>query len=265
MIRWTLTSQQLPLWFQAIKGVTPVQSGINTLPMIISLVAGTIVAGTLTQRTGYYVPQLLTSTVLLSTGTGLLTTLQVDTNHSKWIGYQIIYGFGLGLGMQQAGMAAQTCLSKKDVMTGVSIMFFMQGLGGAIWLSVAQTIFDHSLVINLRGVADLDPAMIVKTGATDLRNLVPAESLPAVLVAYNSALSTTFKLAVGCAVATIIAGATMEWRNIKGMKNGEAAPRKAEKDEETGDAAAVADGGEKNTESRPSTSEIGAQLKETAV
>jgi hypothetical protein len=56
--------------------------------------------------------------LIMSIGAGLLTTLKVDTDHQIYIGYQVLYGFGLGFGMQQAGMAAQTCLDKKGVMIG---------------------------------------------------------------------------------------------------------------------------------------------------
>jgi len=111
----------LPLWFQAIKGVSAVHSGINTLPLVIALVVASITAGAITSKTGYYVGQLYAATIIMSIGAGLLTTLKVDTPSKTWIGYEILYGFGLGLGMQQAGMAAQTCLSKKDVMTGKTI------------------------------------------------------------------------------------------------------------------------------------------------
>lgn len=33
-------------------------------------------------------------------GVGLMTTFKVDTSSGKWIGYQVIAGFGRGLGMQ---------------------------------------------------------------------------------------------------------------------------------------------------------------------
>ena len=228
----------LPLWFQAIKGVSAVRSGIDTLPLVMSLVVASIVAGGLTARTGYYVPQLIACSVIMSIGAGLLTTLKTNTGSGKWIGYQILYGFGLGLGMQQAGMAAQTCLDKKDVMTGVALMFFMQGLGGSIFVSVGQTVFTHSLVSHLSSVASLNPSMVVNTGATELRNLVPPQYLQKVLVAYDAALSDTMKVATACACATILAGLTMEWKSVKGLKHGGAsgeAERKMEKGKLQGD------------------------------
>ncbi|KAF8866985.1 MFS general substrate transporter [Acephala macrosclerotiorum] len=210
----------LPLWFQAIKGVTAVHSGIDTLPLVMSLVVASIFAGLLTAKIGYYVGQLIASSIIMSIGAGLLTTLKVGTGHSIWISYQFIYGFGLGLGMQQAGMAAQTCLAKKDVMTGVAIMFFFQALGGSIFVSISQTIFTSRLIKYLAGFQGVTPAMIINTGATELRNLVPNQYLATVLVAYNKALSDVFKVGLACACATIIAGLTMEWKSVKGLKQG---------------------------------------------
>lgn len=210
----------LPIWFQAIKGVNAVTSGINTLPLVMSLVVASIFAGIITAKTGYYTGQLIVCSFIMSIGVGLLTTLKVDTPSPKWIGFQILAGFGLGLGMQQAGMAAQTCLKKKDVMTGVSLMFFMQGIGGSIFVTVGQTVFTQSLISKLTRVANISipPAMIVKTGATELRNIVPAQYLDLVLVAYNAALSDVFKVALGAACASILAGLTMEWKSVKAVK-----------------------------------------------
>ena len=97
----------LPIWFQAIKGYSAVKSGVDTLPLVLALVVASIISGALTAKTGYYTGQLIASSVLSAIGAGLLTTLKVDSPNSAWIGYQFLFGFGLGLGMQQPGMAAQ--------------------------------------------------------------------------------------------------------------------------------------------------------------
>lgn len=126
----------LPIWFQAIKGVSAVRSGIMNIPMVLSLVVSSIIAGGLITATGYYTPFMIASSILMSIGAGLITTFERDTGHAKWIGYQTLYGLGVGLGMQQAGMAAQTVLSKQDIPTGTALMFFAQSLGGALFISV---------------------------------------------------------------------------------------------------------------------------------
>ena len=224
----------LPQWFQAVKGMTAIHSGIATLPIVMSLVVASFVSGFITIKTGYYVSQVIACTIIMSIGAGLLTTLKVDTGHSLWIAYQFIYGFGLGLGMQQAGMAAQTCLAKKDVMTGVALMFFMQGLGGAVFVSVGQTVFSQSLVKKLSAVTNVSPALILHTGATDIRNIVPPQYLDKVLLAYNGALSDTFKVSLACVCLTVVTGLTMEWKSVKKAKQG--GPPSPKPEENAGDA-----------------------------
>lgn len=49
---------------------------------------------------GYYIPVALFAAVLLSVGSGLIATFSPSTPAGKWIGYQILYGAGRGLGLQ---------------------------------------------------------------------------------------------------------------------------------------------------------------------
>lgn len=51
-------------------------------------------------RFGYYLPFAVASLVFSSVGTGLVSSFKVDTSADKWIGYQILLGFGTGLGIQ---------------------------------------------------------------------------------------------------------------------------------------------------------------------
>ena len=116
-------SSFLPIWFQAIKGNSAVDSGIHTIPLVLALVVGTIGAGQFTGRVGYYVPFMYVAAVLMPLGCGLITMFKVDTSEGIWIGFQIVVGIGIGCGMQQPSLAAQTVMKKKDVPTGVSLMF----------------------------------------------------------------------------------------------------------------------------------------------
>ncbi|TFK46304.1 major facilitator superfamily protein [Heliocybe sulcata] len=210
----------LPLWFQAIKGVSTLHSGIMLLPFILSLVVASNLAGLCVSRFGYYTPFLLLSAVLMSIGAGLLTTFTPTTAHPMWIGYQILFGFGLGLGLQQPGMAAQATLPRQDVSTGVALMFFGQSLGGAIFVSVAENIFTNKLAVGLERVAGLDAATVVNTGATALRQIVPQDQLPQVLAVYSKAVTTAFYVPLAWACFAIVPALTMEWRSVKAARQG---------------------------------------------
>jgi MFS family permease len=188
-----------------------------TIPFVLALVFGTIFAGACTQRFGYYVPFMILSAAVVPIATGLFTTFHTDTGHAKWIGYQVLIGFGIGLGMQQSSMAAQTCLPKIDVPTGVSLMFFAQQLGGTVFVSVGQNILSTRLISGLAAarIPGLDPGIVVNAGATNIRNVVRPEYLGAVLKAYNHAVTTVFDVAVGTSCLLIVGAVFMEWKSVK--------------------------------------------------
>ncbi|KAK4691138.1 hypothetical protein P7C71_g5799, partial [Lecanoromycetidae sp. Uapishka_2] len=205
----------VPIWFQAIKNVSAIESSINSLPLIIGLVISSVLAGVLVQRLGYYVPFMLASGTIMSVGAGLITTFAPDTGHPKWIGFQAIYGFGLGLGQQQALLAVQTVLTRDDTPTGVSLVMFTQQLGGSLFVSIGQSIFSNELVDGLKNVAGIEPSIVVKTGATELRNIVDGSNIDAVVSAYNGALDKVFTAALALSCLSLVGATSMEWKNIK--------------------------------------------------
>lgn len=173
-------------------------------------------SGLFTQKSGYYVPSMLLGPCVCAIGEGLMMTFTPSTASSYWIGFQFLVGFGLGLGMQTATLAAQATLPKEDIATGVSIIFFAQQLGGAIFVSVGQTILSGLLVDKLARLPGLDPETIVRTGATELHRVVPAAFLPAVVDAYDHACTSIFLAALALAFAQLLCACCVEWRSIKG-------------------------------------------------
>ena len=208
----------LPIWFQAIKQVSATQSAINVFPMTLGMMAGVTSSSVLVQKTGYYVPPMIAGVIVCSIATGLITTWQVDSGSSVWIGYQAMYGIGLGFGMQQALMAAQTVLPREDVATGTALVFFWQGIGGAVFLCVSQTLLVNHLVSHLADLPGVDTNSVVSAGATEIQHIVAQDRLGDVLFVYNAGLRQAFYVAVGLSAASIIPTLGMEWRSIKGEK-----------------------------------------------
>jgi len=188
------------------------------LPMILGVVIISMLSGSLVTMLGYYTPFMIVSAVLTSIGAGLITTFQVDTNHPQWIGYQFILGAGLGFGLQQTMVAVQACLEGPDIAIGTAIMMFTQTLGGALFIAVAQNVFQNQLVSNIAAVhiQGLNPASVLTTGATELKHVFPEKFLPAVLTAYNDALTQTFYVSTGTACISIIGALCIEWKSVKG-------------------------------------------------
>lgn len=215
----------LPIWFQAILGVSAFNSGIKMLPLVLALVVGSGLSGGVTAGVGYYTPALILGTVIMSIGAGLITTFSLSTTTGQWIGYQILFGFGLGVSMQIPGMAAQTVLSNADIPVGASLMFFAQWLGGAIFVSVGQNVLSNKLVSGFESIGHFDASYLLNFGATDLRHAVPPQFLDQVLVVYNDALSKVFVVALAMAAASIVPALTMEWKSVKKDKPAKKANR----------------------------------------
>ncbi|KAK6502401.1 hypothetical protein TWF506_002982 [Arthrobotrys conoides] len=204
----------LPLWFQTIKGVSAVDSGIRILPFMLSMVLGSILSGAVTTRIGYYTPFAIIGSSIMSVGGGLLTTLQIDSGPSKWIGYQVVYGLGMGLCFQVPNLAAQTVLPKQDVPIGIALMFFGQLLGAAIFVAVGENVLGNQLVNRLAGVKGIDKTLITEGGATTLLTGLDVELREVVLVAYSEALRRVFQVGLAVTCLAVIGAATLEWRNI---------------------------------------------------
>lgn len=211
---------QLPIWFQAIKGASAMESGIRNLPLILSMVLLSMLTGLAVTILGYYTPFMLVSSVVLGVGSGLLTTFQVDTGISKWIGYQILFGCGGGLGMQQTMVAVQASLPAAEIPIGTAIMMFSQTLGGALFIAVAQNVFENQLISNIAAahIPGVEPQEVVNTGATEIQSVIAPHLLPAVLNAYNAAVTHTFYVSVALACLSILGAVFVPWNSVKGKK-----------------------------------------------
>ncbi|KKA30913.1 hypothetical protein TD95_002630 [Thielaviopsis punctulata] len=219
----------LPIWFQAIKGLSPVQSGIRLIPLVIAMVIATGSTGALISKTGYYTPVLLVGIVIMCIGAGLLTTLQVHTSQARWIGYEFLYGLGLGATFQVPNIAAQTVLPTADVPIGTALMMFGQLLGGAVFITIAQNVMIEELIKRLPGV---DPAIIKNIGATSLTDL-PGVDKSLLLFEYNEAMRKVFQVGLVACCISVVGAAAMEWTSIQKSQQAQLDENKKIQDEET--------------------------------
>lgn len=179
-----------------------------------------IVGGGLVTAIGYYAPLMIASSISMAVGSGLLTTLAIGTTTANWIGFQIILGIGIGLGLQLPLIAVQTVLPLEDIPTGTAIVGFFQSLGGAILLSVGQTVFSNTLVSGIRSAASsVDPRVVTSTGATDLAKAVPRDVLGSLLPVLDRAIARTFYVAVAVALLSIVGSVLIEWKSVKGNES----------------------------------------------
>jgi hypothetical protein len=181
---------------------------------MLSMVVASIFGGLMTQKIGYYTQFAIVGSCIMSVAAGLLTTLEVDTGKGKWVGYQVLYGFGMGLCFQVPNLAAQTVLPTKDVPVGIALMFFGQLLGAAVFVSVGENVLDNQLVQRLSGLPGFNSSLITSGGATSLLSSLPVILRETALTAYNEALRKVFQIGLIVSCLTVLGAATLEWRSI---------------------------------------------------
>jgi len=131
----------------------------------------------------------------------LLSTLKVSTNLARLICYQGLLGFGIGAGIQGPQVAAQTVLKPTEVSIGLAVVIFAQGMGPAIFLSAASTIFNNRLGAEVaQYVPGTNATSLANMGLSDIKGQIGGDRLEQVLTGYDHAVIQTLYLPVALAV-----------------------------------------------------------------
>ncbi|KAL6361719.1 hypothetical protein LRP88_05194 [Fusarium phalaenopsidis] len=212
--------------YHAIQGVSAVQAGIKILPLLLSTVLCSIVSGGVITAVGYYNFVIIPCMVLFTVGSGMLTTLDVDSPLKEWFGYQVIAGLGIGAGFQIGVLIVQTVLPQEWVPVGTACVQFFQAFGGALFIAVAQTVFQNGLIDTIK--ADnigIDPTVFINSGASEIKEVLTKmhrlDAFDTVLEAYMKGLRDTFYISLACSACALIACLFFQWKSVKQGPDGQ--------------------------------------------
>lgn len=226
----TVQVYYLPIYFQAVDGVTPTMSGVYMLPSIIAQLFTAIIVGRLVIVVGRYLPFALGSAILASIGYGLCSTFSTHTTTGEWIGYQILFGAGRGMGFQMPIVAVQNSLSPTMAPLAISLVMFSGMLCGALFLSFSTTIFTQSLRHLIPSDSNgIDPESIIAAGATGFRKILSPDALGGILIAYAKSIDRVFYLITALTAASFFFAFGLGFKDIREKKKPEAAKEVDEK------------------------------------
>ena len=205
----------IPIWLQAVKGESAWDSGVRLLALCLPMVASSIVTGSLTTKIGYFTPFLIIGTCVMAAGAGLFTTVEVDTDDRMLIGFQALYGWGAGMVLQAPNLATQTTLPIVDVPIGLVMVMFVQLLGSAVLISVAQSIFSNQLVKLLDDRLCINPGLFEISGLTTLFSVLPETMRPVLREGFNEALRWMFIFGLVVTALALLGALAIEWTSLK--------------------------------------------------
>ncbi|KAJ9130825.1 Major facilitator superfamily domain, general substrate transporter [Pleurostoma richardsiae] len=211
------TAYYFPVWFQAVRDETPVQSGVDMLPIIGTNTVVTMITGAMIGRVGYYTPFALASGLFTAVGSGLVTTIRPGSSRSRRIGFQILQGMQ-GLGFQVPILAVQNGVRREEVSVANALVVFAQNLSAAVFLSLGEVIFStelHRFLELYAPGADAEAIVAAGAAAAEMRATVPPELLPQVEHAYSDTFDRVMYLATASAAAAFLVALCMGWVRMK--------------------------------------------------
>jgi hypothetical protein len=130
----------VPLYLQIVKGSSATAAGLQMIPFVVGIMAGSITAGQLIARTGRYRIFPIIGSSLMTIALGLFATIGADTPIWRTMLIMVVMGLGLGGNMQPMITAVQNAVSPREIGVATSSVTFFRSMGGtlgtAIFLSV---------------------------------------------------------------------------------------------------------------------------------
>jgi MFS family permease len=148
----------LPLFFQDVKGVSPIASGVRLFPMMGGLLVASIGSGQLVSRTGRYKVFPVLGTALMTVGLFLMSLIGVSTGAWTIAGYMAVFGLGLGFVMQVLVVAVQNAVPYEELGTATSGATFFRMIGGSFGTAVFGAIYANLVLSNVLAALHLSKA-----------------------------------------------------------------------------------------------------------
>jgi MFS family permease len=135
----------LSVYFQAVLVSTPTRSGVQMLPVVLVAVPGAAVAVIVLTKFGRYRLLHAAGFSIVTVGLGLFSTLDQDSDMSKWVIYQIVTAVGTGMVLNTLLPAFQAAQPESDQATATACWAFIRSFG-CIWgVTIPATIFNNRL------------------------------------------------------------------------------------------------------------------------
>ncbi|TDD24165.1 MFS transporter [Nonomuraea diastatica] len=195
----------LPQYLQIVKGLSPTDSGLMTLPMVAALFLSGVISGKIVTKTGRWKFFPVAGLLVVAAGLLLLSRLHVDSG--EWlIGFDVaVLGTGLGMSMQMLILAAQNGSEARDMASTTSGVSFFRSLGGAVGVAAFGAILTNRLkdemaeMLRAANIA-LPGGSDVQLGSPDAIQRLPEPIKHIVLESFTRGLETVFMVGVPIAL-----------------------------------------------------------------
>jgi EmrB/QacA subfamily drug resistance transporter len=139
----------MPLYMQAVQGVSAVQSGVALLPLMLALIVSSIGSGRIVARTGKYKMLMIIGGVLLVAGVVSLTGIGPDTTQADLTWRLALTGIGLGPAQSLFSLVIQNAAPANQIGVATSMSQFSRQIGSTVGVAIFGTFLTHALTAEL--------------------------------------------------------------------------------------------------------------------
>ena len=195
----------LPLYQQTVQHLSPTQSGLMLIPMMLGSTVTALISGQVTTKTGRYKVLPIVGAAMMTLGMYLLTGVGLHTSLVTTGIYFAVIGLGMGFLMQITTLVAQNSVAPQEMGVASSARTFFQQIGGSIGVAAFGAVFARRLIESLTAHA---PGLHMGVKGAQL-NPATVNHLPALVredffVAITHAVTGVFWLVVPAAAIVFL-------------------------------------------------------------
>lgn len=147
----------LPLFMQVVQGATASSSGSLLIPMMVSMVAGSITCGQVIARTGRYKWLGVGGLAVATVGMFLLSRIDAGTTRMAIVTAMILLGGGVGVTMPLFAIALQAQFQTRIGEVTAAVQFF-RSIGGTVGVALLGGVMNAAFARNLEALVQRDAA-----------------------------------------------------------------------------------------------------------
>ena len=211
----------LPIYLQAVKGMSATQSGLAILPLVVGIFTTSIGGGQIMARTGRYKWMPITGALVVGAALFAFSRLQVDTPY--YVVALIMYAFGTGLGftMQVVVTAVQNSVDRRNMGVATASVTFFRSMGGAIGTALLGRHLEHTAQAPPERDCRSSAGSSAAGGPIKTNDVTAIQALPEpikswVLEAFTRAMDDVFLVAVPFMAVAFVIALTMREKPLRG-------------------------------------------------
>jgi EmrB/QacA subfamily drug resistance transporter len=219
----------LPIYLQVVKGVSPTTSGLLLMPMMLGMLATSVISGRMISRFGRYKLFPIIGTATMTFGLAALSLLAIESHDWQTAIDALWLGLGMGMVMQVLIIAVQNSVDYERLGVATSGTMLFRSLGGALGVALCGAIFANRLHAQLAGPGMDFLATILPSAAKGLPPELHEEYITAVMLALRPVFLVAAAIsAVGFALTFMLREYPLrEGAPAEGMGESFAMPRDA--------------------------------------